>query len=239
MKSSCSNSPRAAVADLDMKKRKKVHAGTPAHAHAQVWRERRVIFVQLFPLRSSSGSWPITIVIIKSSPLQVRDIKDDNVSIIFKVPAAPLPPRTPAAATLMRASQDGRQRLLRTQNAITPNPPLLIGRRKPTEGPEVAPVLPYPAVDGWMGEWVGEASHIPPTSQASEEKPGTGENKRWSYTARAAPSPSVSREMEGALPLSPSHEIGELSSELRGGNIQLVLVVSCLPPLIFPPVLLD
>lgn len=134
---------------IEKKKKKIKHAH--ACTHAQVLRERRVIFVQLFPRRSSSGSWPITIVIIKSSPLQVRDIKDDNVSIIFKVPAAPLPPRAPAAAMLMRASQDGRQRLLRTQNAITPNPPLLIGRRKPTGGPEVTPVLPFPAAGGRAG----------------------------------------------------------------------------------------
>lgn len=77
--------------------------------------------------------------------------------LFFKVPTASLPPRMPAATTLMRASQDGRQRLLRTQNAITPNPPLLIGRQKPTGGFEVALTLPSPAAGGWTGEWVGGA----------------------------------------------------------------------------------
>lgn len=113
----------------------KRHTCSRTLALSQVRGERRVIIVQLFPLRSSGGSWPITIVIMKSSSLQVRDIKDDNVFIIFKVPAAPPPPRVPVAATLMRASQDGGQRLLRTQNAITPNPPLLIGRQKADRGP--------------------------------------------------------------------------------------------------------
>lgn len=77
--------------------------------------------------------------------------------LFFKVLAASLPPRTPVAATLMRASQDGRQRLLRTQNAITPNPPLLIGRQKPTGGLEVPLILPSPAAGSWTGEWVGGA----------------------------------------------------------------------------------
>lgn len=162
MKSSCSSSPRAARADLEIK-------DTHAHARSQICGERRVIIVQRFPLRSSGGLWPITIVIRKSSPLQVRDIKGDNVSIIFEVPAVPLPPRVPAAAALMRASQDGSQRLLRTQNAITPNLPLLIGRQKPTGGLEVAPTPPSPAeVGGWAGLSTLLQHGTPPTEDKAD-----------------------------------------------------------------------
>lgn len=77
--------------------------------------------------------------------------------LFFKVPATSLPPRPPAATTFMKASQDGRQRLLRTQNAITPNPPLLIGRQKQAGGLEVPLTLPSAAAGSWTGVRVGGA----------------------------------------------------------------------------------
>lgn len=69
MKSSCSDSTHV-VADQE-----KTHGGLGS--------AEKVIFVQPFPFRTTGSPWPITIVIIKSSLLQVQDIKVDNVSIIF------------------------------------------------------------------------------------------------------------------------------------------------------------
>lgn len=67
MKSSCSDSPRV-VAD---------------QKNTQGSGQKKGYLHPTFPFRTTGSLWPITIVIIKSSPLQVQDIKVDNVSIIF------------------------------------------------------------------------------------------------------------------------------------------------------------